>query len=148
MSESNRSETSSVTTGPRKNRRPRNEKVKSIATKSAARSAEQEDEIWDLRETVRELQVENGVLKSKLASAQETICHLASGQHLRPAYAEATPSPHHQPERLVVAVPAPGLNVAARAWHQPQQERQRTRTATLGQGAEALRRLAHPRSGR
>ena len=131
MSEPDQDETSSAARGLR-NHRPRNEKIKALADKSAkilalkdAEIAKKDAEIKLLKETTRKLEVDNAVLQSKLDGAQQTIHNILSGQHFRPAFAEAPQSSYSPPERLVVAEPAPGLNVAARAWHQPHHDRPR-----------------------
>ena len=131
MSEPDQDETSSAARGLR-NHRPRNEKIKALADKSAkilalkdAEIAKKDAEIKLLKETTRKLEVDNAVLQSKLDGAQQTIHNILSGQHFRPAFAEAPSFSHFPHERSVVADPAPGLNAAARAWHQPQQDRQR-----------------------
>ena len=118
MSDCSKDESSWAAPGSH-NRRPRNEKIKAIAIKSA----EKDEEIRHLREANRQLEFDNAILRSKLADAQQTICHLASGQHFRPALAEAPPLPHSPPDRSVVAAPARELNAAAGAWHQQQEGR-------------------------
>jgi hypothetical protein len=125
MSDHSRDDSSSAT-AIKRNHRNRNEKIQAIATKSAEKDGiikALETKSAEKDEIIKRLEVENGVLKSKLAEAQQTICTLASGQHLRPAFAGAPSSPQSPPERSVVAVSAPGLNVAARAWHQPHHNR-------------------------
>ncbi len=101
--------------------RPRNEKIKAIAI----RSAEKDVEIARLKETIRKLEVDNAILQSKLADAQQTVYHLAGGS-FRPALAEApsVPGPaHSSSDRSVVATSSHGLNAAAGAWHHPQEGR-------------------------
>jgi predicted RNase H-like nuclease (RuvC/YqgF family) len=70
MSDCSKDETSS-TTAQKHNRRNRNTKVQKIAIKSTEKD-----------ETIKRLEVENGILKKRLEEAQQTIYTLASGHHL------------------------------------------------------------------
>ncbi len=98
-----------------RHRRNRGDKIKAIAAQSAAKDLE----ITRLRTVIRELEVENAVLKSHLAESRQTVHNLA-GISSRAAPAEALSSPWsaHSPSSFSVATTtSQGFNVASGAWH-------------------------------
>ena len=94
-----------------RHRRNRGDKIKAIAAQSAAKDLE----ITRLRTVIRELEVENAVLKSHLAESRQTVHNLA-GISSRAAPAEALSSPWsaHSPSSFSVATTtSQGFNVAS-----------------------------------